>query len=87
MATSAKIDVIRNISASEHLGVVIALTRQILVLGLADKDIGALDTAVTYLNGEGYTVGSTPPDYPNLKLTDRNPAVEPRDNTKVWVTL
>ncbi len=87
MAVSAKIDLIEDLTAQEHLGVVTALTRRALVIGLTDMDVGIIASALAYLDTQGYTYGSTPEDYPNLKLSNRDPAVHPRDNTKAYVTL
>lgn len=84
MAVEVIIDQITTLSAKEMHGVLVELRREALVTGVDDGDYEAIFTALDQLGIEARS-SLTGHDY--LLLAERNPAVDPRDNTVFHVEL
>ena len=79
------IDRLTTLAAVEDRGAVIQLTRQALVVGLAETDFDVIFEA---LDEAGVpAAGSTPTGYDNLVLVKRSPTLVPGEQSKVLVTL
>jgi len=87
MATKVYIDRVTTLSCVERAGVVVELTREALVVGLTDGNLGVLDSALAELDKAGHKQGSIPGDYNNVVLVERRPSIVPGDPGKVEVEL
>lgn len=73
-----------DVALEEHHGAVVGLRRLVSVVGLSDGDVGIFDTALGTVGVPA--ANSTPADYPNLILVDRNCRVVPGHPDKVEIT-
>jgi len=85
-----KVDTIDTLQLEENEGVVTSLTRRAILRGYAEKDFSSLFRVLDAVDGEGYTIGSSPSstEYPkdmmnNLALLHRRVSLIDRNTASV----